>query len=103
MELAVGMALSTGEVVLEVFHGGFGEVGVLEDEFEGRKVVKRLNDDVLAHAGPSVADAFFQECRITVAKLREAPFVAPPLLALRNLDDLGPVLFMSYVDGPTLR
>lgn len=103
MGLTIDAALSTGEKVLKVLHGGFGDVGILEDEFEGRKVIKRLNDDVLAHLGEPVASAFFHECRIAMAKLREAPYVAPPLLALRNLDDLGPVLFMSYVDGPTLR
>jgi formylglycine-generating enzyme required for sulfatase activity/tRNA A-37 threonylcarbamoyl transferase component Bud32 len=103
MGLSVGMKLSTGEIVAEVRHGGFAEVGVLEDDFEGRKVVKRLSDEMLAQGGDAVAEAFFHECRILVTKLRDAPCVAPALLALRNLDGLGPVLFMSYVDGPSLR
>jgi formylglycine-generating enzyme required for sulfatase activity len=103
MTLKAGMVLSTGETVVEVRHGGFAEVGVLEDEFEGKKVIKRLKPDVLAAGGEAAAEAFFRECRVSVAKLREAPRVARPLLALRNLDGLGPVLFVSYVDGPSLR
>ncbi|MFG3256322.1 bifunctional serine/threonine-protein kinase/formylglycine-generating enzyme family protein [Streptomyces sp. NPDC048172] len=103
MGLSKGMDLSTGERVVEVRYGSFAEVGVLEDDFEGRKVLKRLKDEVLAQAGEPLATAFFHECRVTVAQLREAPHVAPALLALRNLDDLGPVLFVSYVDGPPLR
>lgn len=103
--LTVGMILPTGERVVEVLHGGFAEVGVLDDEFEGRrKVVKRINDDVLAAGGEPVARAFFNECRIAVAKLgSEAKYTAPALLALRNLGDLGPVLFVGHVDGPALR
>ncbi|MFD5317844.1 bifunctional serine/threonine-protein kinase/formylglycine-generating enzyme family protein [Streptomyces sp. NPDC127098] len=104
MALKSGMVLSTGEKVVEVRHGGFAEVGVLEDEFEGRKVIKRLKEEVLREGGEDVAEAFFRECRIVVSKLREkAPYIAEGLLALRNLDDLGPVLFVSYVDGPALR
>ncbi|MGK5529781.1 bifunctional serine/threonine-protein kinase/formylglycine-generating enzyme family protein [Streptomyces sp. URMC 129] len=103
MTLKTGMVLSTGETVVEVRHGGFAEVGVLEDDFEGRKVIKRLKAEVLQAGGEEVAEAFFRECRIVVSKLREAPYVARALLALRSLDELGPVLFVSYVDGPTLR
>jgi formylglycine-generating enzyme required for sulfatase activity len=106
MGLSVEMVLSTGETVVEVRYGGFGEVGVLADGFGGRKVIKRLKDDVLRHAGAGVVDAFFNECNIWVHKLKDPlphDHIAPAHFALRNLDDLGPVLFMSYVDGPPLR
>ncbi|GAA2801936.1 SUMF1/EgtB/PvdO family nonheme iron enzyme [Saccharopolyspora taberi] len=104
MGLYEGRVLSTGETVVEVRHGGFAEVGVLDDEFEGRKkVVKRLSDRVLETAGKAVADSFFHECKTVFAKLEGVPHVAPSILAMRNLDDLGPVLFVSYVDGPALR
>ncbi|WP_214324230.1 SUMF1/EgtB/PvdO family nonheme iron enzyme [Nonomuraea sediminis] len=103
MGLAAGMVLPTGERVVEVRRGGFAEIGVLEDEFEGRKIVKRIGDDVLARVGEPVATAFFNECRTAVAKLRGAPYTAPALLALRSLGELGPVMFIGYVDGPSLR
>jgi formylglycine-generating enzyme required for sulfatase activity len=102
MGLKVGQVLSTGDRVVEVRHGGFGEVGVLEDDFGGRKAVKRL----LAAADERVVDAFFHECNIWVRKLKDAlpsDHIAAAHFALRSLDDLGPVLFMAYVDGPTLR
>ncbi|MFC6935393.1 SUMF1/EgtB/PvdO family nonheme iron enzyme [Actinomadura yumaensis] len=103
MGLEKGRVLPTGETVVAVHRGGFGEVGVLEDEFEARKVVKRISDEVLARVGEPVTTAFFNECRTAVARLNGAPYTAPALLALRSLDDLGPVLFVGHVDGPALR
>jgi formylglycine-generating enzyme required for sulfatase activity len=106
MGLRVGQVLSTGDRVVEIRYGGFGEVGVLEDDFGGKKAVKCLKNDLLATADDKVVDAFFNECNIWVRKLKDAlpsDHIASAHFALRNLDDLGPVLFMSYVDGPTLR
>ncbi|RZQ64399.1 bifunctional serine/threonine-protein kinase/formylglycine-generating enzyme family protein [Amycolatopsis suaedae] len=108
MGLYVGMVLSTGETVVEVRHGGFAEVGVLEDGFDGKRVVKRLNDE---HVGsPGVAEAFFEECRVWANRLRndgknknaDHLYIAQALFPLKNLDNLGPVLFVSYVDGPSV-
>jgi formylglycine-generating enzyme required for sulfatase activity len=105
MGLSIGMELSTGETVVEVRHGGFAEVGVLDDGFRGKKVVKRIKDEVLAKAGGAVVEAFFQECQTWVHQLESAPpgaHIARAHYALRRLDDLGPALFVSYVDGPPL-
>ncbi|GGS45286.1 bifunctional serine/threonine-protein kinase/formylglycine-generating enzyme family protein [Actinokineospora fastidiosa] len=105
MGLSMGMELSTGDTVIEVRHGGFAEVGVLDDGFNGKRVVKRIKDDVLASAGQEVIEAFFRECKVWVHQLRNPPknaHVAPAQYALRDLDGLGPVLFVSYVDGPQL-
>lgn len=108
MPLTKGMTLSTGETVIEVRRGGFAEVGVLHDDFlddehSGRKIIKCVRAEVLAERGESVALAFIEECRTTLNRLRAAPYVVPALNAMRDLDGLGPVLFMSYVDGPALR
>lgn len=107
MPLTKGMTLTTGETVIEVRRGGFAEVGVLDDGYDdgaaGRKAIKCIRGDVLAEQGEPVARAFLDECRTAVNRLREAPYVAQALIAMRDLDGLGPVLFMSYVDGPALR
>lgn len=105
MELSTGTVLSTGDTVMEVRQGGFAEVGFLDDGFGGRKVVKRIREDVLAKYGDGVAEAFFHECQTWVHRLAGAPpeaYIAQAHFALRRLDDLGPVLFVSYVDGPSL-
>ncbi|MEO3804201.1 SUMF1/EgtB/PvdO family nonheme iron enzyme [Nonomuraea sp. B1E8] len=105
MGLVTGMEFPSGETVVEVRHGGFAEVGVCEDGFGGMKVVKRIKDEVLARAGEAVLEAFFQECQIWVHRLGGAPpeaHIARAHYALRRLDDLGPVLYLSYVDGPPL-
>ena len=100
MALCIGLELSTGESVIEVRTGGFSEVGVLSEDGDITKVIKRLKDDVLER--PGVAQAFREECRTTVNGLEGAPYVAVASLALRALDGLGPVMFMTYVDGPSL-
>ena len=102
MALRRGLELSTGECIAEVRTGGFSEVGVLTEDGEITKVIKRLKDDVLARAGAAITDTFQNECKITVNKLQGAPYVAAASLALKNLDGLGPVMFMTYVDGPSL-
>ncbi|WP_170323074.1 SUMF1/EgtB/PvdO family nonheme iron enzyme [Acrocarpospora macrocephala] len=89
----------------EVRRGGFAEVGVCDDGFGGRKVVKRIKDEVLAKVGEGVLEAFFQECQVWVHRLGGAPpkaHIARAHHAMRRLDDLGPVLYLSYVDGPSL-
>jgi formylglycine-generating enzyme required for sulfatase activity len=103
MGLTVGRVLPTGETVIRIYRGGFGEVGVLEDEFGGLKVLKRISDDVLERTGEPVSTAFFEECRIAANQLKGAPrFTALAVNSMSRLEDLGPVLFMEYVDGPAL-
>ncbi|MCP2334702.1 bifunctional serine/threonine-protein kinase/formylglycine-generating enzyme family protein [Actinomadura rupiterrae] len=102
MGLSVGRELPTGETVIRIHHGGFGEVGVLQDAFGGHKVLKRIRDEVLQHVGESVSEAFFQECRVAANQLWGAPYTALAVQAMIRLEDLGPVLYMDYVDGPPL-
>lgn len=102
MGLTVGRVLPTGETVIRVHHGGFGEIGVLEDQFGGHKVLKRIGDDVLERVGAPVSKAFVDECRIAAHQLKGAPFTALAVQTMTNLEDLGPVLYMEYVDGPAL-
>jgi len=96
------MPLSTGETVVQVITSGFAEVGILKDAFVGRKVIKRLKDDVRAAHGSRLDEAFFRECQVAVNVIDGAPYVGAALLALRELDGLGPVLFEQFVDGPSL-
>lgn len=102
MGLTEGRVLPTGETVIEIRRGGFSEVGILQDEFGGRKVLKRISDEVLARVGESVSKAFFEECRIAANQLKGAPFTTLAVQAMISLEDLGPVLYMEYVDGPAL-
>lgn len=106
MGLSINQVLSTGDRVVEVRRGGFGEVGVLEDNFGGKRAVKCLKTELLARSDDRVVEAFFNECNVWVHRLRDAlpsDHIASAHFALRDLDKLGPVLFMSYVDGPALR
>jgi formylglycine-generating enzyme required for sulfatase activity len=102
MRLEPGRRLSLGDIVREVRRGGFSEVAITETK-TGLRAMKRLRDDVLAAGGERVAQQFVAECTVWHNMLAAAPYVARALLPIDSLDDLGPVLFMEYVDGGSLR
>ncbi len=95
--------LSTSDVVEEVLVGGFSEVAIINSEIAGRRAIKRLRDDVLKDGGTMAATQFVRECNTWFVKLANAPYVARAFFPLPQLDNLGPVLFMEYVEGVSLR
>lgn len=102
MTMQTQMVLSTGDQVVSVLRGGFSEVGILNSAAGGRRVVKRIRDDILKAGGDRIVGQFIRECQVWSDDLKNAPYVAQALLAFNQLDSLGPVLFIEYVDGLSL-
>ncbi len=103
MPIAQGSRLPTGDIVEHVMHGGFSEVARIKSDFGGLRAMKRLQDQLLRRGGPAMAAQFMRECNVWCNKLRGAPYVAQGYFAIEQCGDLGPVLFLEFVDGISLR
>jgi formylglycine-generating enzyme required for sulfatase activity len=102
MGLRIERPISSGDTVMEVWRGGFSEVARLHHPDFGDRALKRIKDDVLAKAGEQARTNFRAEAAKWLALLAGAPHVAQGLFFWPSLDDLGPVLFLEYVDGPSV-
>ncbi len=104
MPFEAGQVIAQQFTILEVHRGGFSEVAIVQDRIGKRKQsLKRILDERL-HAAPdkeAVIQAFLNECFIWQAELLGCPHIATANIAL-PIDNLGPVLFMEFVEGPSL-
>jgi formylglycine-generating enzyme required for sulfatase activity len=102
--LAPGQSISGQFTVREVHVGGFSEVAIVEDYKGTRKALKLIRRDRMQNAPDmeKVRYQFQRECAIWQDQLRGCPYLAQPLFSFLNFENLGPVLFMDYVDGPPL-
>jgi formylglycine-generating enzyme required for sulfatase activity len=104
MSIVVGELIADEFHVIEVRTGGFSEVLIVEDPLGLRQAIKRIKEEHLRSASnrEKLADQFQKECLTWRNLLKDCPYVARPNLSFRNYADLGPVLFMEVVEGPSL-
>jgi formylglycine-generating enzyme required for sulfatase activity len=107
MPVQEGQTIAEGQFkVVEVLKGGFSQVLIVEDWAGPMRAIKCIQEDkwhkVSDEARTKVIDQFMRECIVWQRQLKDCPHTAEAILAFRDFDHLGPVLFMERVDGPSL-
>jgi formylglycine-generating enzyme required for sulfatase activity len=102
--LQAGQVIGGQFTVRAVHVGGFSEVAQVQDYNSTRRALKIIRQDRLSSSPDptAVREQFHRECHVWQDMLQGCPYVARPLLSFLSYENLGPALFMEWVDGPSL-